>query len=109
MNVGAKFLYSLWAVINIALEFLQWMILVWAILSWVIFFTYQSPFRWRHRQLYSAIEQIHNALSRTFSPLLRPFRKLLPPHKTGGVDWSPMLLLLAIYFVRIFVNSLMAG
>lgn len=110
MNVvGSSFLLSLWAVLNIALEFLQWMILVWAILSWIIFFTYQSAFRWRHRQLYSAIEQIYSILSRTFSPLLRPFRRLLPAHKTGGIDWSPMLLLLAIYFVRIFVNSLVAG
>ena len=34
------------------------------------------------------------------SPFLRPFRRLVPPHKTAGIDWSPLLLLLAIYILR---------
>lgn len=106
MNVGYSFLGALWATLNIALDILQWLILVWAILSWILFFTHQSAFRWRHRQLYRVVEQIHDMLTRTFRPLLRPFRRILPPHKTGGIDWSPMLLLLTIFFVRYFVASL---
>jgi uncharacterized protein YggT (Ycf19 family) len=33
-------------------------------------------------------------------PFLRPFRRLIPPHKTAGIDWSPLLLLLAIFVLR---------
>jgi uncharacterized protein YggT (Ycf19 family) len=39
-------------------------------------------------------------MSRMTYPFLRPFRRILPPHKMGGIDWSPLLLLLAIYLIR---------
>ncbi len=38
-------------------------------------------------------------------PMLRPAQRLLPPW--GGIDWSPMLVLMGLYFVDIFfVQSL---
>ena len=91
--------------IDLALGILSSLIFVWAIMSWFIFFTYQSSFRWRHRRFYNVIQQIYDILSRTFAPILRPFRRILPPHKTGGVDWSPMLLFLAIYFLRYVLRA----
>jgi YggT family protein len=33
-------------------------------------------------------------------PVLAPVRRLLPPWKTGGLDLSPIIVLLAIQFVE---------
>lgn len=37
-------------------------------------------------------------------PVLAPFRRLLPP--MGGLDFSPMIALIALYVVRILINAL---
>ncbi len=103
-RVGGAFVYSLAGTIDIVLAFLEWLILAWVILSWILFFTGRSSFRWRYRGLFGALEAVNEFLSRALSPVLRPFRKLLPPWKTGGIDWSPLLLLLGIYFLRSFLR-----
>ena len=36
-------------------------------------------------------------------PLLKPIRKYVPPHKMGGLDVSPMILLIALMFINTFV------
>jgi YggT family protein len=46
---------------------------------------------------------VHDAIARLFEPLLRPIRRLLPD--TGAIDFSPMVLLLAIYAVIIVLES----
>jgi YggT family protein len=87
-------------VVMIVLNFLEWIVIGWVILSWIMFFASQSSFRWRYRSFYGILAQINDLMSRMTYPFLRPFRRLLPPHKMGGIDWSPLLLLLAIYLVR---------
>src|SRR6266446_4137443 len=84
----------------IVLEVIQWIVLVWVILSWVLFFASQTSFRWRYKSAYVILNQLNDIFTRMTSPFLRPFRRLVPPHKTGGIDWSPLLLLLAIYIIR---------
>ena len=44
--------------------------------------------------------QINDLLSRMAYPFIRPFRRILPPHKTAGIDWSPLLLLLVIFIIK---------
>ena len=46
---------------------------------------------------------VHDAIARLFEPLLRPIRRLLPD--TGAIDFSPMVLLLAIYAIIIVLES----
>jgi len=104
MQVGSAFAQTLFLGLDWVLAGIQWLVLIWVILSWLMLFASQSSFRWRYRSAYSILGQIDEALSRAMSPLLRPFRRILPPHKTGGIDWSPMLLLLVIYMVRTFVR-----
>ena len=41
---------------------------------------------------------VRDLLGRLTEPLLRPIRSLLP--SMGGLDISPILLILALYFVR---------
>jgi len=85
---------------QILLGVIQWIVFVWVILSWILFFASQTSFRWRYKQAYVILNQLNEIFTRMTSPFLRPFRRILPPHKTAGIDWSPLLLLLAIYIIR---------
>lgn len=86
--------------IDIILRVLEWVVIVWVILSWILFFTRQSKFRWRYRGFYGVLEQLDDILERMARPFLRPFRRLMRRFDTAGIDWSPLLLLLAIWVVR---------
>src|ERR1700704_1266007 len=96
MGIVAVFYQALMWVLDI----IQWIVLVWVILSWVLFFASQTSFRWRYKSAYVILNQLNDIFTRMTSPFLRPFRRLVPPHKMGGIDWSPLLLLLAIYIIR---------
>jgi YGGT family. len=90
----------------IVLRVIEWIVLVWVILSWVLFFAAQTSFRWRYKGAYVILNQLNDIFTRMTSPFLRPFRRLVPPHKMGGIDWSPLLLLLAIFILRGVVDYL---
>ena len=90
-------------VIDIVLSVILWVVFVWVILSWIVFFASQTSFRWRNRSAYNILVQLGEIFTRMAHPFVRPFRRILPAHKTGGIDWSPMLLFLAIYLIRRFL------
>lgn len=99
-------LLVLYQAIYWVLEVIWWLVIVWVIISWIVFFASQTSFRWRNRAAYNILNQLNDIFSRMTYPFLRPFRRLLPPHKTAGIDWSPMLLLLAIFVIRGVVGYL---
>ncbi len=79
-------------VLSYALEIYGWMILIRALLSWV------NP---------DPNNGIVQFIERMTEPVLAPFRKLVPPFRLG-IDISPLLAILMIYFLKIFlVQSLM--
>jgi uncharacterized protein YggT (Ycf19 family) len=88
------------------LSAIQWLVFIWVLLSWILFFAGQSSFRWRRRQAYHFLEQLNDLFTRMTLPLLRPFRRMLRRFNTHGIDWSPMLLLLAIFIIRGLVVAL---
>jgi YggT family protein len=46
-------------------------------------------------------------LRRVTEPVLEPVRRLLPPWRTGGLDLSPLIVLIAIQFVeRVVLRAL---
>jgi uncharacterized protein YggT (Ycf19 family) len=90
----------LFRVLLIALEVLEYLILIWVVLSWILFFLRQSKFRWRNPRAYAILEQLDDIFSRMTYPFLRPFRRMLRRVDTRGIDWSPLLLLLAIFIIR---------
>lgn len=109
MSVGSAFFRATVATLGIVFDLLTTIIFVWVVLSWFLLFAGNSSFRWKYRKAHGVIIVIEQILSRMLAPLLRPFRRLLPPWKTGGIDWSPMLLLLTIFFIRYFLALLIAG
>jgi uncharacterized protein YggT (Ycf19 family) len=87
-------------VLGFILTAILWVVMIWVVLSWLVFFASQTSFRWRNKGAYNILMQLNEIFARMAYPFIRPFRRLLPAHKTGGIDWSPMLLFLAIYLLR---------
>ncbi len=49
-------------------------------------------------------------LRQVTEPVLAPVRRLLPPWKTGGLDLSPLIVLIAIQFVDwVILRQLIVG
>lgn len=83
----ALIIYFLIPVLNI----LVLLIFVNVVLSWLVSFNVVNP----RNQFVNTIWRATNALT---EPVLSPIRRLLPP--LGGIDLSPLVLLLLIFFVR---------
>ena len=90
-------------VLLIILDIIQWTVLAWVILSWIILLAGQTSFRWRNPSAFSILNQIYGMLARMAAPFVRPFQRLLPAYKTGGIDWSPILLYLSLIILRAVV------
>ena len=80
--------------INIVLDFVWWLIIFSAILSWLIGFNIVN----RSNQL---VWNIYDALNRITEPLYGPIRRLLP--RTGAFDFAPLIVLFGIMFIQIVV------
>jgi YggT family protein len=80
--------------------YLYWCVLIAsAIFSWLYAFNVVNP-----RNQF--VGTIGTFLFRVTDPALRPIRRLLPD--LGGIDISPVILLLIIYFLREFLWSTIA-
>lgn len=106
MQVGSALGRTLYLTLDWIFQIIIWIVFVWVIVSWVVFFASQTSFRWKHRSAFNILSSLNELLGRAAFPLLRPFRRLLPAHKTAGIDWSPMLLLLTIYILRTLMAQL---
>ena len=51
--------------------------------------------------------QLNDIFTRMTYPLLRPFRRMTRRWDTAGIDWSPLLLLIAIYLFRALMEGLL--
>jgi YggT family protein len=92
-TVGNAFLIAIVRVILLFLTFIEVTVVVAALISWV------SP---------DPRNPIVQILYRMTEPILRPFRRILPPQRTGGIDFSPIFVILIIEFLKVFVPSLFA-
>lgn len=82
------------------LSLLWWAIIISAVLSWLVAFdiiNLRNPY----------LRQIAEFLDRVTDPVLRPFRRIIPP--LGGVDISPIIVLLIITGVRAYLLPALHG
>ncbi|HMA14635.1 MAG TPA: YggT family protein [Kiloniellaceae bacterium] len=84
-------LNPLFNVIQIALGLYMWAIILSAILSWLVHF---GVINTRNQ----FVSMIGDFLWRITEPALRPIRRFMP--NLGGIDVSPIILILLIYFLR---------
>jgi YggT family protein len=83
--------------IDIILGLYVWVLLFSIILSWLIMFNVVNT---SNRFIYVAGEFLYKVTE----PALRPIRRFIP--FIGGMDISPIFLLLVIWFVRDFIRRL---
>ena len=88
MFVLGNLVSALAEIVDILLKSLEIIILVRVILSWA------------NADSYNQFVRIIIVIS---EPFLAPFRKLLPPWKFGGLDLSPALAILSLFFIRAFL------
>ena len=85
--------------IDLALSIYWWLLIAAAIFSWLYAFNVVNP---RNQ----AVGMIGSFLFKVTEPALRPIRRLLPD--LGGIDISPIILLLIIFFIRQFILTTIA-
>jgi YggT family protein len=82
---------ALFQTIDLALNLYTWVLIISAIFSWLYAFN-----------VINSSNQFVNSIGRMLynltEPALRPIRRILPD--LGGIDISPVILLLIIFFIR---------
>ncbi|MFO1189734.1 MAG: YggT family protein [Alphaproteobacteria bacterium] len=91
---------SLVILIDTILDLYMWVFIASAILSWLIAFNVINTYN-------RFIATVMDVLNRLTEPLLRPIRRVLP--NMGGLDVSPMIAILGIYFVRLLLREYVFG
>lgn len=82
---------SLAFLIDKVIDIYTWIVIAGAIMSWLVAFGVVNV-----RNQF--IRVIVDLLFRLTEPVLRPIRRVLP--NLGGVDISPVILLLGLFFIR---------
>lgn len=84
-------IYSLFSILDMLLQLIVYLIIAQVIVSWLVAFNVintQSGF----------VRSVLTALDRLTAPIYRPIRKVMPDF--GGIDFSPIVVLLAIQIIR---------
>lgn len=84
-------------VAQIAIHLFIWALIISAILSWLVSFQVVNP-----RNQF--VNMVGNFLYRLTEPALRPFRRFIPV--MGGIDVSPVALILLLMFVQLVLEQL---
>ena len=94
MNV---ILIPLLELLDIVLRLYQIVIIAWVIMSWLHAFNIINAYS-------PAVRVVTDILGRLTAPALRPIQRFIP--SVGGIDLSPLVLLLAVFFLRNFLRNL---
>lgn len=90
-------MYSLLWLFDTIITIYVWILIASAILSWLVAFNVVNP----HNQV---VRSIGEFLWRATEPVLAPLRRILP--NLGGIDISPVVLIIGLYFIRNLVFEL---
>ena len=84
--------YAFYWLVDTVLYLYSWAVIIGAILSWLVAFNVINAYN-------QFVQMVLVFLRRLTEPALRPIRRFMPD--LGGVDISPIILILLIYFLRI--------
>ena len=90
---------AIFGVLDLLLRVLSYIIIAQAIISWLVAFNVINT----HNDF---VRSFLAALDRLTEPLYRPIRRILPDF--GGIDFSPLVVLLLIYVARILLAGVAA-
>ncbi len=93
-------MYSLLSLISTVIQIYIWILIASAVLSWLIAFNVVNT---RNH----VVAMIAEALWRLTDPALRPIRQFLP--NLGGLDLSPVVLILLLIFLRRLMFEIFLG
>ena len=82
---------ALFNLLNTVITLYVWALIGNAILSWLVAFNVINT---QNKFIYMLGDFLH----RVTEPALRPIRKVIP--NLGGIDISPIILILALFFLR---------
>lgn len=92
-------LIALYQVADLLLRVAMYIIIAQAIISWLVAFNVINTYN-------DFVRSFLGALDRITEPLYRPIRRILPDF--GGLDFSPMVVLLLIYVLRILLAGVVS-
>lgn len=90
---------AVFSTIDMVLGLYTWIIIGSAIFSWLYAFNVVNPSN-------RFVGMIGEFLFKATEPALKPIRRIMPD--LGGLDISPIILLIAIFFVRTFIATSVA-
>ena len=85
---------ALFQTIDLALNLYTWVLIASAIFSWLYAFNVINS-----RNQF--VDSVGRFLFNVTEPVLRPIRRVMP--NLGGIDISPVILLLIIFFIRLLM------
>jgi len=91
MEVGSTFIYAVAQILHQVITIYIWVVIIAALITWV------------RPDPYNPIVQI---LSRLTEPVYRLIRRYIPT-TIGGVDLSPIIVILALQFIDLFFVKLL--
>jgi YggT family protein len=87
-------------IINTLAYLYFWVVVIMVVMSWLIAFNVINPYN-------QFVRAIQTFCYRATEPLLKPIRRFLPD--LGGLDISPIILLVGVEAVRIVLVSALSG
>ena len=87
-------MHAVFDLILLLIQIYIWLLIAQAILSWLLAFGVVNRYN-------RGVAVIGDFLYRITEPALRPIRRFLP--NFGGIDISPIILILILYFIRALI------
>jgi len=91
-------MYSVLSLISLVINIYVWILIAGAIMSWLIAFNVIN----QHNDF---VRQVLYFIARVTEPVLAPIRRIIPP--MGGLDLSPMILIIALWFIQNLMYELL--
>jgi YggT family protein len=88
---------SLILLMTTVIDLLIWVVIIWAVLSWLTAFNVINT---NNR----FVNTLQDTLGRITEPMLNPIRRIIP--NLGGIDITPIILVLLLMFLRNLILEL---